>query len=90
MSFVSFVISLSTEILILNKILNIIPATKAIGNTIATIITNNSGRLTRLFPDFDVATNLELLIFENKPLIMLLMLLPLIENILLVAIIFFV
>jgi len=87
---VSFVISLSTEILILKIRPKIIPAINVNGSTIAIIITNKSGRLMILLPDVDVATNLDELILLNKFLIVLLMLLPLIENILLVAIMFFV
>jgi len=84
------VISLSIAISILKIKLKITPATRVTGNTIARMMTNKSGRLTMLFPDLEVATNLELLILENKPLIILLMLLPLIVNILFVAIMFFI
>jgi len=82
------VISLSTEILILKITLRITPAINVTGKTIAITIINKRGRLKMLFPDLEVATRRELLMLWNKPFIILLIVPPLIENILLVAIMY--
>src|SRR5690606_30415780 len=87
-NFTSLVISLSTEILLLKITLRITPAINVIGKTIAITIINKRGRLKMLFPDLEVATRRELLMLWNKPFIILLIVPPVFENSLLVAILY--